>query len=113
MLPLVTSLLAFAPPPPSNTQDANAANRAMVTQLTMMAFIGLAFWLMFIRPQSKKAAEQAALIKQLKRNDKVVTSAGLVGTVVSVRDDSVTLRSGDSTLEVTKSTITQVTEKAA
>lgn len=113
MLSFVTTLLAFAAPPPSNSQDANAGNRAMITQLTMMLFIGLVFWLLFIRPQSKKAAEQAALVKQLKRNDKVTTTSGIVGTVVSVRDDSVTLRSGDSTVEVTKNSITQVTEKAA
>lgn len=113
MLSFVTTLLAFAGPPTSGTQDANAGNRAMVTQLTMMLFIGVVFWLMFVRPQNKKAAQQAALIKQLKRNDKVTTSGGLVGTVVSVRDDSVTLRTGDSTLEVTKNSISQVTEKAA
>lgn len=112
MLSFVTTLLA-ATPPPSTTQDANAGNRAMVTQLTMMLFIGLVFWLLFIRPQSKKAAEQAALVKQIKRNDKVITAAGIVGSVVSVREDSVTLRTGDSTLEVTKNSITQVTEKAA
>ena len=112
MLSFVATLLAFAAPP-SNPNDPNAANRAMITQVTMMAFIGFAFWLLIIRPQSKKAAEQAALIKQLKPNDKVTTTGGILGTVVAVRDDSVTLRTGSSTLEVTKSSISLVSEKAS
>jgi len=112
MQSFVAPVLAFASPP-SNSQDPNAANRAMITQLTMMAFIGVVFWLLIIRPQSKKAADQAALLKQLKTNDRISTSSGIIGTVVSVRDDSVTLRSGGSTLEVAKSSISQVLEKAA
>lgn len=112
MLSFVATLLAFAAPP-SNSNDANAATRASILQMSMIAFMALAFWLLVIRPQSKKAAEQAALIKLIKPNDKVVTSGGILGTVVAVRDDSVTLRTGGSTLEVTKSSISQVTEKAS
>ena len=110
MLPFVNTILAAVPP---GTQDANAGTRAMVQQLAMFAFMGVVAWLLIIRPQSKKAADLAALLKQVKRNDKVVTSGGLVGVIVAVRDDSVTLRTGDSTVEITKNSISQVTEKAA
>ena len=112
MQSFATTLLAFTPPP-SGTRDANADSKAMFTQFTMLGFMALVFWLLIIRPQQKKAREQTDLLKQLKRNDRVVTSAGLVGIVLNVRDDSITLRTGDSTVEVTKTSIAQVTEKAA
>ena len=72
----------------------------MFTQFTMLGFMALVFWLLIIRPQQKKAKEQGNLLKQLKKNDKIVTSAGLVGIVLNVRDDSITLRTGDSTVEI-------------
>ena len=49
----------------------------------------------------------------LKAGDKVATTAGILGVVTSVRDDTVTLRSADSKLEVQKSTVTQIVEKGA
>jgi preprotein translocase YajC subunit len=53
------------------------------------------------------------LLKTLKAGDKVATTAGILGVVTSVRDDTVTLRSADSKLEVQKSTVTQIVEKGA
>ncbi len=70
-------------------------------------------WVLIIRPQQKKAKEQTELLKTLKANDKVVTTSGIIGVVTSVRDDSVTIRSGDAKLEVQKSTVAQILEKAA
>lgn len=115
MLSLVTLMFAFTSPPTSanGTVDANAGNRAMVTQFSLMLVIGVVFWLLTIRPQQKKAKEQAALLQQLKRNDKVTTSSGLCGTVVNVKENTVTLRSGDATIEITKVSITNVTERAS
>lgn len=85
----------------------------------MMSTVGMAVmmivvvWFMIIRPQQKKAKEQTELLKTLKANDKVVTNSGIIGIVTSVRDDSVTIRSGESKLEVQKSTVTQIVEKSA
>lgn len=82
-------------------------------QIGMMVFFVLIFYVMLIRPQQKKAKEQAELIKALKAGDKVVTAAGLVGVVVGIKDNTVTIRSGESKLEITKSAVTDVTERAA
>ncbi len=82
-------------------------------QIGMMVFFVVIFYVMLIRPQQKKAKEQAELIKALKAGDKVVTSAGLVGVVVGIKDNTVTIRSGESKLEITKSAVTDVTERAA
>ena len=103
------ALLALSPPP-GNGQNPTAS---MFTQVAMMVgMVGL-FWLLLIRPQQKKAKEQAETLKTLKPNDRVVTSAGLIGTVITVKDNTVNLRCGESKIEVTKASITEVTERAS
>lgn len=85
----------------------------MMSTVGMAVMMMVVVWFMIIRPQQKKAKEQAELLKTLKANDKVVTASGIIGIVTSVRDDSVTIRSGESKLEVQKSTVTQIVEKSA
>ena len=53
-------------------------------------FLGLmivVFWLFFIRPQAKKAKQQKGFIDNLQKGDKVVTIAGIHGTVNRINDD--------------------------
>ena len=83
--------------------------RAMLMQFGMIAFMIVIFYVMLIRPQQKQAKQQAALIKALKKGDKVVTSSGIIGVVTGIQDNAVTLRSADTKLEVQKSSISQVT----
>jgi preprotein translocase subunit YajC len=77
----------------------------------MIAIMGFMFYFALWRPQQKKAKEQEALIKALKAGDKVITSSGICGVIVSVKDKTASLRSADSKLEVLKSAITQVIER--
>ena len=74
--------------------------------------MGVVFYFLLIRPQRVRAKHQNSLLKNLKSNDRVVTSSGIVGIVISVKEKSVTLRSADSKLEVLKSAVTEITEKA-
>ncbi|MEW6305744.1 MAG: preprotein translocase subunit YajC, partial [Verrucomicrobiota bacterium] len=69
------------------------------------------FWLFAIRPQQKKAREHADMLSQLKTGDKIVTNGGIVGVVVSVKEKNVSIRSGETKLEVLKSAISEITEK--
>lgn len=111
MLYTFAHLLALSPPAPGASPEDQ--KRAMIMQFGMIAFMIVIFWVLMIRPQQKKAKEQAELLKTLKSGDKVVTSSGILGIVTSVRDDSVTLRSGESKLEVQKSTVTHIVEKGS
>ena len=47
----------------------------------------LVFWLFMIRPQAKKAKQQKQFIANLQKGDKIVTIAGIHGTVNKVNDD--------------------------
>ncbi len=52
----------------------------------------LAFWWVMSRGQRKKQQEFAQMLANLKRNDRVQTIGGIIGTVVDVREDEVVLK---------------------
>lgn len=80
--------------------------------IMMVAVMGI-FYAVIIRPQSKKQKELVKQMETLKPGDKLVTNSGIVGTVVSVKEKSLTLRSADSKLEVLKTSVSEVTERAS
>jgi preprotein translocase subunit YajC len=78
-------------------------------QLIMMGAIILVFWLFMIRPQAKKAKEQKKFIENLGKGDKIVTIAGIHGTINKVNEDN-TLQlevSPGSYIKIEKSAISQ------
>jgi preprotein translocase subunit YajC len=75
-------------------QTANAA--AQATEPTLMSFlpiIGIVviFYLLLIRPQTKRAKEQKQMQNELRRGDEIVISGGELGRVMSVSDNYVTM----------------------
>ncbi len=78
---------------------------------TIIFFYGaimIVFWLFFIRPQSKKAKSQKQFINDIKKGDKIVTIAGIHGTVNKVNDDNTTIQlevSPGSYVKIEKSAI--------
>ncbi|CAM4191371.1 preprotein translocase subunit YajC [Paenibacillus typhae] len=55
------------------------------------------FYFLLIRPQQKKTKTRNAMLKALKKGDKIVTIGGLHGTIVELSDDIVVLRVNDVT----------------
>jgi preprotein translocase subunit YajC len=81
--------------------------------LVPMILIFVVMYFLMIRPQSQQRKAQAKLLETLKSGDKVVTSSGIVGTVITVKDSTVSLRSADAKMEVTKASVVQILEGAA
>jgi preprotein translocase subunit YajC len=75
-----------------------------------MILLVIVFYFILIRPQQQRAKQQVKLIASLKSGDKVVTSSGIIGVVTSVKDRTVSLRSADAKMEVTKSSVTEILE---
>ena len=73
-----------------------------------MILLVVVFYFILFRPQQQRAKQQVKLLEALKSGDKVVTSAGIIGTVVTVKDKTVTLRSADAKFEVTKASVTEI-----
>jgi preprotein translocase subunit YajC len=80
--------------------------------LVLVALMGVMVYFMMIRPQSQRAKQQKKMLEALKSGDKVATAAGIVGVVITVKDTTVSLRSADAKMEVTKDSITQILESA-
>lgn len=59
-----------------------------MVQLVMMGAIILVFWLFMIRPQAKKAKEQKSFVENMQKGDKVVTIAGIHGTINKINEDN-------------------------
>jgi preprotein translocase subunit YajC len=68
------------------------------------------FYFLLIRPQQKRAKEQRLMLEKLKSGDRVITNAGIIGEVITVKDRSVMMRSADSKFEVTKDSVVAITE---
>lgn len=68
------------------------------------------FYFLLIRPQQKRQKDQAEMIKNLKKGDRVVTSGGIIGTVHTLQDDYLVLKVGDqeTKIEVLRSAIQEV-----
>ena len=84
----------------------------MITSFLPMIIIFLIFFLLVIRPQQKRQrqaqTDRELMLKALKPGDKVITTGGIYGTIVAVRDkeDTVQLRIAQSvSIEVLRSSI--------
>lgn len=58
-----------------------------MTSIIFMGMIILVFWLFFIRPQAKKQKQQKKFIEELQKGAKIVTIAGIHGTINKVNED--------------------------
>jgi preprotein translocase subunit YajC len=70
---------------PAYAQDASGA-LAMVSQIAPLLLIFGVFYFLLIRPQQKKQKEHRALLANLKRGDRVLTSGGIIAQITKVKD---------------------------
>jgi preprotein translocase subunit YajC len=79
--------------------------------ILMMVAIFAIFYVLLIMPQQRRQKKWQATLAQIKSGDKVVTSGGLTGVIMSVKDDAVVLRvpPDNIKIEVTRSSIVTLT----
>src|SRR2546423_12690810 len=81
------------------------------TQAPMLVLLVVVFYFALIRPQQKKAKDHAELLKAVRPGDKIVTTGGIVGVIVTVKEKTLSVRSADSKFEITKSAVAEITER--
>ena len=104
----MTSLAMWGPFGTSGTGGGAGGGLGMM--LPIVLFIGLLYVLM-IRPQQKKQKQWQAMLGGVKPGDRVTTSGGIRGVIMSLKDDSIIIRVAPDNvkLEVAKSAIAAVT----
>lgn len=86
---IFTLSLVSCVPPGADTSKGGASQGGGMGgfQFIFLGLMILVFWLFFIRPQAKRAKNQKKFIEDLQRGDKIVTIAGIHGTINKVNDD--------------------------
>ncbi len=94
MLNLITLLAQTTSAPASNPagSQSGGVGNPFGGMFIPIILAMLAFWWVMSRGQRKKQQQFAQMLAALKRNDRVQTIGGIIGTVVDVRDDEVVLK---------------------
>ena len=73
---------------------------ALATTFLPLVLIFVVFWFMLIRPQRKKDKQVKEMLNNLKAGDRICTIGGIYGTIVGIKDDTVTLSVGRDNLSM-------------
>jgi preprotein translocase subunit YajC len=71
-----------------------------------LLLIMVIFYFLLILPAQRRQKQTAAMLKELKSGDKVITNGGIFGTIVGLEGDAVTLRIAEQVkIRVTRAAI--------
>jgi preprotein translocase subunit YajC len=97
-------------PPAASPSGPNPGDS--IKMFMTMGVFGVAMWFLLIAPQRKKTKELEATVKSLKSGDKIVTNSGILGVILTIKDKTLSIRSADTKLEILKSSVLEVIERA-
>ncbi|HEX7242502.1 MAG TPA: preprotein translocase subunit YajC [Longimicrobiaceae bacterium] len=80
-----------------------------IAMILQVVFIFGIFYLLLIRPQRAEAKRHREMVAALKRGDRVATAGGLIGEIVALNEDTVTLKTGESRVVVERSKVARLT----
>ena len=66
------------------------------------------FYFLLIRPQQKRAKQHKAMLEALKKGDQVLTTGGLVGRVVDIDGDILSIDLGSTTVSLGRAYVVSV-----
>jgi preprotein translocase subunit YajC len=98
-------LLLMAPP------DGQGGSTFGLLLPFILIFVIMYFFM--IRPQMKKQKQHQQMLKALQKGDKVLTSGGIYGKIVGVKENSFVVQIADNTkVEISKTAVAQKMEKS-
>jgi len=81
-------------------------------QIIMFGLIAIVFYFFMIRPQVKKSKDQKKYVNELKKGDKVVTTAGIHGRIIDVSEATFLVEVDNGKIRFDKSAISLEASKA-
>lgn len=75
------------------TVDPTGGNQMVSTVIMLVVMVGV-FYFLLIRPENKRKKQAEELRSSLKVGDQITTIGGIVGTVVSVKDEKFVIETG-------------------
>ena len=106
LLVTLSSIAAFAQEAAQAEQQPSA-----IGSFLPLILLFVVMWLFFIRPKNKEMKKMEEMRKALKKGDKVITTAGIIGTVTNIDETGTTIsvRTGSTTIiDFEKSAILRV-----
>ena len=76
--------------------------------LFQLALIFAIIYFLMIRPKVKQDRRHRERVSQLKKGDQIVTAGGIVGEVVHLKDDKITVKSGESRFVVMRDRVADI-----
>ncbi|QDV07644.1 preprotein translocase subunit YajC [Planctomycetes bacterium Poly30] len=101
-------------PATPGTPGADGATGAATPQgnpmqsLMMFALIGAVIWFLIFAPERKARKKREAMLGAVKKGDKIVTTGGLHAEVVEVKENTLTLKAGETRLTFSRASIHEV-----
>ncbi|MDR2696012.1 MAG: preprotein translocase subunit YajC [Deltaproteobacteria bacterium] len=89
--------LAFAMGAPQGGAGGPAEMFAQFVPLVLMIAV---FWFLLIRPQKKRQQEHKNMLEALRRGETIVTTGGIIGRIVDIEGDILTLDLGETKVRV-------------
>lgn len=88
----------------SSASSAGAAAGSSVASILMMvvplALMAGIFYFLILRPEKKRNKEMQAMLNNIQVADEVVTSGGIIGRVLSVKEDTVLIETGSDRTKI-------------
>jgi len=79
--------------------------------LFQVALIFGIFYFLIIRPQRRQQQRHKELLAALQKGDHIITSGGIVGEVLHLKENEITIRSGEAKLVVLRANIANVVNR--
>jgi len=100
---------AMTPPP-----GAEPSNLDIIMSFAPLIFLVVIFYFLIFRPQQKRKQELETMIGGLKEGDSIITTGGIYGTIVKIKDDVLTVQVAENVkIKINRHNVTELTNKAS
>ncbi|MDO5537783.1 MAG: preprotein translocase subunit YajC [Desulfovibrionaceae bacterium] len=96
---------------PQGAAGAAPSGTDMLMQFLPLILMFVIFYFLLIRPQQKRAKAHKAMLAALKKGDYIITSAGFLGRILELDEETVLIECGEAKLRMSRGAIGNVVDK--